>query len=370
MSQEVRVVHGREPEGRTDPITGSEVIISAARSMREGKRDPHYVYRVGELPSHKADCFFCPGNEEGTPKELVIFPQDHPGDRSPWMTRGFTNLYPILALEANGHGNPNPSENLALGINEVIVETPRHDAFFSALSTQEISRAFEAVILRYFSLRGDDRLEWFSVFKNFGRAAGASMEHSHMQIAVKGRIPQKFRDRYLRAQSYFWDKKACIYCDEIKRHRELGQIVFETHYFVVLVPHAAIVPYHLRIFPKAHNPSFAHVLRDSVAMRDDFAAVLRKTIFLFKLAVQGENSENLSDPMYNFYVETSPYREDHKDGNFHWRLEFVGRTTVEAGYEKHTGEYVNPTYPGEVAAQLREIEAAYRHSEFRSVRAA
>lgn len=367
MPQAVRVVVGREPEGRVDPLNQREVIISAARSMREGKRKPDFVYTTEEMPSLQDDCPFCPGHESNTPPELIAF-RPHRGNEATWTTRGFTNLYPILALEANGHGNPNPGENLALGVNEVIVETRRHNGFLSSLSVGEISQAFEAVISRYFSLRGDHRLEWFSLFKNFGRSAGASVEHPHLQIAVKSRVPRKFRGRYLHAQEYFWNKRSCIYCDEIRRHRELGQIVFETAHFVVLVPHAAIVPYHLRIFPKTHNPSFAHVLRDSVAMRDDFALALKNTILLFKIAVQGDDFEKYSDPMYNFYIETAPYREDHKEGVLHWWLEFIGRTTIEAGYEKHTGEHVNPTYPEEVANQLKEIAATYLNLRNLSIR--
>ena len=62
---------------------------------------------------------------------------------------------------------------------------------------------------------------------------------------------------------------------------------------------------------------------------------------------------------YNFYIETAPYLDDHKEGIFHWRVEFLGRTTVEAGYEHHTGEFVNPTYPEEVAKQLQDIATGF-----------
>ncbi|KKS88272.1 MAG: hypothetical protein UV62_C0010G0001, partial [Parcubacteria group bacterium GW2011_GWC1_43_11] len=32
----------------------------------------------------------------------------------------------------------------------------------------------------------------------------------------------------------------------------------------------------------------------------------------------------------------------------------------EAGYEYHTGKFVNPTYPEEIATQLREIAQKYQ----------
>jgi galactose-1-phosphate uridylyltransferase len=40
-------------------------------------------------------------------------------------------------------------------------------------------------------------------------------------------------------------------------------------------------------------------------------------------------------------------------------VEFHGKTTVEAGYEQHTGEFVNPTCPEEIAEQLREIASVH-----------
>lgn len=349
MAQSVMVVSGREPEGRVDPLTGSEIIISAARSLREGKRNPDFAYPI-EMPEKKEECFFCPGNEEKTPTELISFRNDS-FLQSSWRTRGFANLFPILALEAKGEQNP---ENPALGVSEIIVETRRHNGFLSDLAPNEISDAMHAVINRYFSLRGDSRLEWFSVFKNYGKQAGASVEHPHFQIAVKARIPKKFRERFHRALEYFWDKGTYLCCDQIRRHEKLHQIVLENKHFIVFVPYEARLPYHMRIFPKIHNPSFAYVLRDD-EVRFNFVNILKQTIFIFKVAVQGDGHKQYADPMYNLYIETAPYRDDHKEGIFHWHVEFLGKTTIEAGYEKHTGEFVNPTYPEEIAQQLRDI---------------
>lgn len=358
----VVIVSGREPEGRKDPITDSDVIISAARSLREGKRGPgDGAVLTEDIPAFKSDCSFCPGNEEETPNELVSF-RTNPYDQASWISRGFPNKWPILALEARGEHD---WKNLAFGVNEIVVETPRHNGFLTSLSPEEISGALEVIVNRYFSLRRDAKLEWFSVFKNCGRTAGASIEHPHIQIAAKACIPKKYRGRYLLAQEYFWNEGNCLCCDQIKRHRKIdedkkiNQIVLETKHFVLLVPYEARMPYHMRIFPTAHKPSFAHMLRDNEEVRYDFADVLKKMIFLFKVAVQGEDFGRYSDPTYNLYIETSPFKDDHKESFFHWHVEFHGKTTIEAGYEQHTGEFVNPTYPEEIAEQLREIASVH-----------
>lgn len=355
MPQKVVVIQGREPEGRIDPITGSEVIISAARSMREGKKKSEAAYKLEDMPERENNCPFCPGNEEMTTPELVRI-REGASSVPVWSARGFTNLYPAIALEAKG---PKDSSNPALGVHEVIVETPCHNGFLSSLPIHQIAQAIIAVTERYFSLRGDPRLEWFSFFKNFGRQAGASIDHPHFQIAVKARISKKFRGRFHDALEYFWNTGRYLCCDEIERHRRLGHIVLESDLFIVYVPYEARLPYHMRIFPKKHQPSFAHMFRSNEKARMDFVDILRKTVLLFKIAVQGEKHESYSDPMYNFYIETAPYREDHREGILHWRVEFLGKTTIEAGYEQITGEFINPTYPEEVAAQLKEIASVY-----------
>ena len=355
MPAQVVVVPGRLPEGRVDPLYGYVVVISAARALRESKKDSESTHPA-ILPEYDERCSFCPGNnkvtnEDKTPPELVSFRRD-PFDITSWSTRGFTNLFPILALEAEGP---------AQGVNEIIVETRRHNGFLSSISIEELSEAFRAITIRYFSLRNDPRLEWFSAFKNYGKLAGASMEHPHFQMAVEACIPPKFRERLNRAQDYFYDSRRYLCCDYIEKQRKLGQVIFETEHFVVLVPYAARVPYHFRIFPIKHNPSFAHVLRDSDCVRTDFAETLRRITFLFKIAVQGKDFQQYADPLYNFYIETAPYRDDHKEGILHWHVEFRGKTTIEAGYEYHTGKFVNPTYPEEIAAQLKEIAAKFKN---------
>lgn len=347
MAQRVMVVEGREPEGRIDPLTGSEVIISAARSVRENGNKTGWQ-KSAEIPLVKPTCPFCPGNEEKTPEEVVRIVGREPGPTG-WTSRAFPNLFPALALEAKGP---------AFGIHEVTVETWRHSGMLSSLSESEIADAFLAMNKRYFDFREDDRFEWFFVFKNLGELAGASQEHPHFQHAAKSEVPNKFWERFVHAQNYFRQTKSFLCCDQIDRHRNLGQVVLETEYFILFVPFEARMPYHMRLFPKRHSPSFAHTL-SSESIRLDFAAAVRRMMLLFKIAVQGSDYALYTDPMYNLYIQSAPYRYDNPEGIHHWHLEFHGKTTIEAGYEKCTGEFINPTYPEEIAKQLQEIGSQF-----------
>lgn len=349
MPQNVIIIPGRLPESRVDRLTNEHIIISSARSQRDGIKIHEPAYPP-DLPEWKENCAFCPGNEDKTPEELVAFSHQHDPKTTYWINRGFTNMYPILALESSGG---------ALGVNEVVVETRRHNGFLSSLSDMELSAAFKSLTARYFSLKGDPRLEWFSVSKNYGKMAGASMEHPHLQIAVMAQVPEKFEVRFLRARKYFRRKNRYICCDNIKYHQKKKLKVFETKHFILFVPWAAIRPYHMRLYPKKHNPSFAHVLRDNDEIRKDFAYALRSMILIYKVAVLGENGGNTPDPLYNFFIDTAPFREDHKEGIHHWYLEFEGKTSIDAGFEMHTGIKVNPTYPEEIAEKLRTIAVNY-----------
>lgn len=351
MSQPVVIVSGRLPEGRIDELTGDEVTISAARSLREGKDKQLFAY-PRDLPDWKEGCVFCPGNEEMTCMELDAIRADVHDPKS-WTCRSFSNRFPPFILEVD---QGLPPENLALGACELIVETRKHNGYFSSLQDEEVAAAILVAINRYFALKGDNRLDWVTIFKNYGYEAGGSLEHPHFQLVAKAKVPRRFQDSFARAQAYRWKYRSNLCCDYIAKH--VDQIVLESPFFVTFVPHAARSPFHLRIFPKEHNPSFAYVLRD-YALRCDFARTLRSLVFLFKVAVQGDEHGGYSDPSYNFFLNTAPYQDDYKQGLMHWYLEFQGRTTIPAAYEFHTGEFINPTYPEEIARMFREIAARY-----------
>ena len=163
-------------ELRRDPITGRWNIINTDDPMGvEGFQvEPH-------TPS-KAMCPFCSGNERLTPAEIYALRQ---GPSSPnglgWSLRVVPNKFPALWIEGElgrrGLGLFDLSNGV--GAHEVIIETPDHQKQMADLSLHELEQVFTTFKLRSLDLRGDRRLKYSLIFKNFGLPAGASLEHTH-----------------------------------------------------------------------------------------------------------------------------------------------------------------------------------------------
>ena len=133
---------------RRNPITGAPVLLAPERLLR-----PHALGGDEEIV-----CPFCPGHERETPPEIWR-------DGDPWSIRVFPNKYP--ATERH----------------EIVVETADHDAGFEDLD--RAAGIVDAWLDRYRALSPA------IIFKNHGRAAGASLTHAHSQILGTPFVPPR-----------------------------------------------------------------------------------------------------------------------------------------------------------------------------------
>jgi UDPglucose--hexose-1-phosphate uridylyltransferase len=330
------------PELRRDPIHGGWVIISTERSRRPSDFAPEERKTVGGF------CPLCEGNEDRTPPEVFAFRENGTPPNSPgWSLRVVPNKFPALRIEGelNREGEGMYDKMNGIGAHEVVIETPRH---FESLSTLPL-KAVEYVLLAYreriIDLRRDSRLRYVMVFKNYGVAAGASLEHSHSQIIALPIVPTRVREEIQGAKNYFDYKDRCVYCDIIRQElRDRRRVVYENQGFVSLAPFASRFPFEMWILPKLHQPSFE--LMDSS---------------LFPLAAEALSDilqrlkEVLEDPPYNYILHTSSFPEEDQN-HYHWHFEIMPKLTKVAGFEWGTGFYINPTPPEEAAEYLREAK--------------
>lgn len=330
------------PELRRDPIHGGWVIISTERSRRPSDFAPEERKTVGGF------CPLCEGNEDRTPPEVFAFrengtPPDSPG----WSLRVVPNKFPALRIEGelNREGEGMYDKMNGIGAHEVVIETPRH---FETLATLPL-KAVEHVLLAYreriIDLRRDHRLRYVMVFKNYGVAAGASLEHSHSQIIALPIVPTRVREEIEGAKTYFEYKDRCVYCDILRQElRDRRRVVYENQGFVSLTPFASRFPFETWILPKLHQPSFELM---------DFSQ--------FPLAAEALSDilqrlkEVLEDPPYNYILHTSSSPEEDRD-HYHWHFEIMPKLTKVAGFEWGTGFYINPTPPEDAAEYLREAK--------------
>jgi len=369
MPSKVHIDLERLPEFRLDRLTAEEILISSARKMREKKGCAQVVaYSKEEMREYLKSCPFCRGNEDNTPEETWSA-REHAQDPASWRCHSFPNLFPCHTIEETKKSRVSSFfadyAHSGTGAHEVLVETASHNGWLTGLSDEQLSLAFSGAVERYFSLEKDPRFNQFYLFKNYGRDAGASLVHPHIQLVCTARTQKRIQTTFLRLTEYFIKHRECLLCKMIQEEKKAKRQVFITASFAVFVPFAAKVPFQVRVVPREHlhNPSFAHVLRDD-AIRMEFASVLKQSLKRIKYVLQHNTEEptelnGITDPPYNLMLFTAPYHANYPTGSFHWWVDILPRTTKMAGYEYGTGTIINPNYPEEDAELLKEALGNY-----------
>jgi len=328
------------PELRKDPIYGRWVIISTERSRRPSDFAPEERRPTGGF------CPLCEGNEDRTPPEVLAFRDNGASPNSPgWSLRVVPNKFPALRVEGDldREGEGIYDKMNGIGAHEVVIETPQHSETLSTLPLKGVENVLWAYRERMVDLRRDQRLRHVLVFKNYGSAAGASLEHSHSQIIALPIVPTRVREEIEGSKNYFLYKDRCVYCDIIRQElRQRSRVIAENSGFVSITPFASRFPFETWILPKTHQPSY-ELMEGS--LYGQAAEILSDTLRRLR--------QVLDDPPYNYIIHTSSYPEQDRD-YYHWHIEIMPKLTKVAGFEWGTGFYINPTPPEEAAEYLRE----------------
>jgi len=330
------------PELRKDPVLGRWIIISKERS----KRPSDFV-----VDDHKAVeggfCPLCPGNEKTTPNEVLVLGREPilPPNSAGWKLRVVPNKFPALVIEGELEKQ---AEGLydrmnGIGAHEVIIESPNHEDRFAFLPPEQMLFVFRAFRNRILDLAHDHRFQYVMVFKNFGRSAGASLEHPHSQLVALPILPRMVISELDGALSYYKYKDRCIFCDIIRQEIQQDiRLVCQNDHFVTLAPFAPRTPFEMWILPKYHNSSYTDQSEDSLA---DLVRIFSESLQRLDACIP-----NVS---YNFVLHTQPLRSQPL-GHFHWHFEIVPKLTSIAGFEWGSGFYINPMPPEDACAYLKD----------------
>lgn len=292
-------------------------------------------------------CPFCPGNEDATPKELLVGHAPGPEQEGhPWTVRVFPNRFPALRVEGELRRTAEGIYDRinGIGAHEVIVETVRHEDSLADLGVSTLAEVLRIWKERMVDLSRDQRLAYVSVFKNHGHAAGATLAHEHSQVLALPTLPRDVRLEYLEAEDYHRRKERCPTCDLIRQEQEDGaRIVYQNERFVALCPWASPTPFLLWILPRHHASHFEVTdSQDLGPLADLLRLMLRKL------------DRALEKPAYNFTLASGRLREPGSP-SFHWRLEIAPVVSLPGGFERASGCWINPTPPEEAAAFLRGV---------------
>jgi UDPglucose--hexose-1-phosphate uridylyltransferase len=331
------------PELRTDPLSGLRTIVAAERAGRPGGE-----MRVEPQPPFDRESDpFLEGHEDRTPPEVfALRPDGGPPDTPGWLVRVVPNLYPSLAPAdapgdppdplAAGRGEPDLFPvRPAVGAHEVIVNTPRHVSSLADLDVGELQTAMDVWRER---MRTHADAACLHVIVNEGRAAGASLPHTHAQLYALPFVPAAIARERERFTAY-WERTQGrnlledLVQEEVRRGERVVSIDREA---VAICPFAARSPYHVQIVPRRPRMRFED---DGPLGADLLLDVLRRLE-----AVLG------AVPPFNLWVRTAPRGAE----RFCWRIDLVPRLTNLAGLEQGTGVNLNVIAPEHAAERLRD----------------
>ena len=332
------------PELRIDPLTGLRTIVAGDRADRPGGE-----FRAEPQPPIDAERDpFLEGHEDQTPPEIYALRPDGGAADSPgWRVRVVPNLYPALEGPHGGGDDADPlssgrgepdlfAARPAGGAHEVIVNTPQPVASLSALDEQALSTAME-VWRERFRAHGDAACVHLIV--NEGRAAGASLPHTHAQLYALPFVPAAIareRERFTAHAERTQGRNllADLLQEEVRRRVRIVAIDSEA---VALCPFASRMPYQVQLVPRRERPRF----------EDDgpLASALLLDVMRRLDGVLG------AVPPLNLWVRTAPRGAEH----FCWRIDVVPRLAQLAGLEVGAGLGLNPLAPERAAEALRAI---------------
>lgn len=366
---------------RQDPVTGRWVIVATERARRP---ESFRLARAEPPPGPPPSCPFCPGHERETPPETFAYRAPGTGPDTPgWEVRVVPNKFPAVTPEGAGEpaavnpalratitragtpggghaggGEARPADlerrRGALGVHEVIIETPHHDRSLATLEQEAVERVVRCYRQRYLEHRGDGRWHYIQLFKNHRREAGASIEHPHSQLIALALVPPAVGEEIEGSREYYLRHHACVYCRMIEAELSgESRVVAINRDFVAFAPYASRLPFETWILPREHRPCFGDLPEEDIA---GLASILREIL--------GRVHRHLGDPPYNFMLHTAPpERPGPRDfgradaghhAGYHWHLELIPKLTIPAGFELATGMYINITRPEEAARYLRE----------------
>ncbi len=330
------------PELRRDPIVGRWVIIATERARRPADTHP-----PAPPPQPGRLCPFCPGHEDKTPHEVYAAGRPHHAPDGPgWKVRVVPNRYPALKIEGEHDRQADGVYDRmnGIGAHEVVIETPDHGRQLADLPDEDLTEVLVAMKARVLDLRNDLRFRYVLLFKNHGRLAGASLEHSHSQLIALPVVPRQVLEEIEGARRHYEHKERCIFCDIVAQERkERARLVYENDEFVAFAPYAPRSPFETWIVPRRHESSFEAEPRERLAQ---CAQTLGTTLRRLGAA--------LGNPDYNFMVHSNPLR-DAPSPSYHWHLEIMPALTQVAGFEWGSGFHINPVPPEEAAEFLRKV---------------
>lgn len=317
------------PELRKHYFLDEYCIIAADRKKRPSD------FQLSKAQGDGAVCPFCPGNEEMTPPAVAVYTEKGVSSlgqerTSGWQMRVFPNAFAAMV----SFPAPPAAEWIALpgyGYHEVIVDSPLHKENPADFSEEHMEMLILVYRDRYVHHSGSSLVKYVSIFKNWGREAGASLSHSHSQLITLPILPPLIK----REMDAIRGAALCPFCNIVAQERQSSRLIDENENWILIAPFYSQAPYETWILPKRH---FSNLQEMREAEGPGLASLLKRAL--------GAMRSLLNDPPYNcmlFQLANS----------YHLNIRIHPAISKIAGFERGTGMHINSFAPEKVAEELK-----------------
>ena len=304
-------------ELRKDYLLNKYVIITPARAKRPRDiTDPEYS---GTVVRRNRPCVLCPK----TIKQNSTV--DNIGDKSNWQVLALPNDYPAVTL----------TNKKAYGVQEVIIDTPKHGVELGELSEGEILAVLKMYQRRTAALSKVKNLDYILIFKNSGSKAGASIAHTHSQVFATNIIPPDVQAEITAAINYQTEHQRNAFADIITKEIKEPRKIYADKLIAAFCPYASQFHYEVWIFPRR--------LVDNIT--ELTPAELQATATILKKILLKLHKLNLS---YNFFMH-----QVISNPNQYFYIKIQPRGSIWAGVELGSGLVINSVAPEEAAKYYR-----------------
>jgi len=318
------------PELRKHYFLDEYCIIAAEREKR-----PSDFQSAKAVSGDETVCPFCPGNEEMTPPAVAVYTgqgvsSDGLERISGWEMRVFPNVFAAMVPCPA----PATTEWIALpgqGFHEVIVDSPLHRENPADFAQEHMEKLIQVYRDRYIHYCNNCLVKYVSIFKNWGREAGASLSHSHSQLVTLPILPPLIK-RELDAISH---ASRCPFCNIVAEEKESCRLIEENENWILIAPFYSQAPYETWILPKRH---FTNLGEMHEAEGKSLAALLKRAL--------GSMRSLLNDPSYNCMIFQLPF-------GYHLNIRIQPAISKIAGFERGSGMYINSIAPEQATEEFR-----------------
>lgn len=325
---------------RRDPIMDRWVVFAEGRSQRPSDFDSK-----SKPQRNNNECPFCPGRESETPPEIVADRNEGSAPNTPgWSLRVFENRYPAFGGDAPG-SEMQPSglfqQVTGIGRQEVIVETPDHNACFRNYPQDRMERILYYYRERLIAAYEDPRVRHVQIFRNDGPGGGASLLHPHSQLMAGPVVPVSLVEEAEREAEYRRTHGIGLLQAVMDSELAEGARVIEAgDGLVTFAPFASRCTYEVWIAPAKMERGFSLITDEEIGV---LAGALKRAVTAL--------AKVIDDAPFNIVLHAPPGEPGNRA--FPWRIEILPRLGLVGGFELGTECYVNSELPETVTAKLR-----------------